>query len=93
MKRFLRIVIIVSVFDILAFLPVVPISIAPVVLNPTYSFRMVSSLDIFSYALMPPDGVHYQWYWYTFVVLLVLIVTGCLVSVLLLRKIGDSPKN
>ena len=92
MKRFLRIVIIVFVFVVLASLPVVPISIAPVVLNPIYSFRRVTFLRILWFLCARPEGVSYQWYWYTFAVILVLLAIGCLVSVLVFRKIGGSSK-
>jgi len=92
-KRFLCIVITVFVFVVLACLPVVPISIAPVVPNPTYSFRMVTFLKILRFSLASPEGVSYQWYWYTFAVILVLLVIGCLVSVLVFRKIEGSSNN
>lgn len=92
-KRFLRIVIVVLVFVVLACLPVVPISTAPVVLNPTYSFRTANLLKILWFLLARPDGVSYQWYWYTFAVILVLLAIGCLVSVLVCRKIGGSSNN
>jgi hypothetical protein len=92
-KRFLRIVVIVFVFVVLACLPAVPISIAPVVPNPTYSFRMVTLLEILRFSLTRPYGVSYQWYWYTFAVILVLLAIGCLVSVLVFRKIGGSSNN
>ena len=59
-KRFLGIVITVFVFVLLAYLPVVPISVAPVVLNTTYSLRMVTTLEILSFPLTGPDGVSYQ---------------------------------
>jgi hypothetical protein len=92
-KRFLRFVIVVLVFVVLAYLPVVPISTAPVVLNPTYNFRTASLREILWFLLARPDGISYQWYWYTFAVLLVLLAIGCLVSVLVFRIIGSSSNN
>jgi hypothetical protein len=89
-KGFLRIIIIVFVFVVLACLPVVPVTTAPVVLNPTYSFRLVTSLKILGFLLTRPDGVSYQWYWYTFAVILALLAVGCLVSVWVFRKLGGS---
>jgi hypothetical protein len=93
MKSFLRIVIIVFVFVVLARLPVVPISVAPVVPNPTYSFRMKTFQEILWFVLSRPEGVSYQWYWYTYAVILILLVIGCLVSVLVFKKIGGSSNN
>jgi hypothetical protein len=87
-KRFLRVAIVVFVFVVLACLPVVPISIAPVVPNPTYSLRMVNVLRILGFYLGGLIGVTYRWHWYTFAAVLVLLAIGCLVSVWVLRKIG-----
>ena len=85
MKRILRIVIIVCVFVLLAYLPVVPITKAPVLPDQTYSLRMVSTREILWFLLNRPDGISYQWHWYTFAVILVLLAVGCLVSVLVFR--------
>lgn len=93
MKKFLSMVIIFLVFVVLARLPVVPISVAPVVLNSTYSFRMKTIQEILWFVLNRPDGVSYQWYWYTYAVILVLLTIGCLVSVLVFKKIGGSSNN
>ena len=90
MKGFVRIIIIVFVFVVLACLPVVPVTTAPVVLNPTYSFRLVTSLEILEFLLTRPDGLSYQWYWYTYAVMLVLLAIGCLVSVWVFRRAGGS---
>jgi hypothetical protein len=90
-KRFLRTVIIVFAFVVLACLPVVPISTAPVVPNPTYFFRMVTFLRILWFLLARPEGVSYQWYWYTYAVILVLLAVGCLVSVVVFRKAASDP--
>jgi hypothetical protein len=87
MKSFLRIVIIVFVFVVLARLPVVPISKAPVVLNSTYSFRLTTLLDVLRFVLTRPEGISYQCYWYTYAVILSLLAIGCLVSVLVFKKI------
>jgi hypothetical protein len=91
-KRFLSIVIIVFVFVVLACLPVVPISVAPVVLNANYSLRTVSCLEILWFPLAGPEGVSYQYHWYTYAVILVLLAIGCLVSVLVFRKTGGTSK-
>lgn len=93
MKKFLRIVVIPIVFVVLSCLPVVPVTTAPVVLNPTYSFRLVTSLEILGFLLTRLDGVSYQWYWYTYAVILALLAVGCLVSWLVLRKLGGSSKD
>jgi hypothetical protein len=93
MKKFLSMVIIFLVFVILGRLPVVPISVAPVVLNATYSFRMKTLQEILWFVLNRPDGISYQWYWYTYAVILVLLAIGCLISVLVFRKIGASSNN
>jgi hypothetical protein len=93
MRRFLSIVITVFVFVVFAFVPVVPISIAPVVPNSTYSFRLVALFKILWFALARPDGVSYKVHWYTFAVILVLLAIGCLVTVLVFRKIGGSSNN
>ena len=90
-KSFLRVVIIVFVFIVLICLPVIPISTAPVVPHPVYSFTMVTFLEILSSPFRL--GIHYQWHWYTFAVILVLLVVGCLVGVLVFRKIGRSSKG
>jgi hypothetical protein len=87
-KRFLRVVIIVFVFVVLICLPVIPISTAPVVPNPIYSFRMVTFLEILCFPITV--GISYQWHWYTFAVILVLLAVGCLVGVFVFRKIGGS---
>lgn len=92
-KIFLGIVIAFFVFLILACLPVVPISIAPVVLNATYSSRMFPFLEILWFLITRPDGVSYQWHWYTFAVMLILLAIGCMVSILVFRKIGGSTNN
>jgi hypothetical protein len=90
-KRFLCVIIMVFVFVVLICLPVIPISTAPVVPNPIYSFRMVTFLEI----LLSPFklGIYYQWHWYTFAVILVLLVLGCLVGVLVFRKIGGPSRD
>jgi len=93
MKRFLRLVIVVFVFGVLACLPVVPISVAPVVINARYSSRMVSFLDVLEFYFAGWDGISYRWHWYTWAVILVLLAIGCLVSVLVFRKIGGSADN
>ena len=93
MKGLVRIIIIVFVFVVLACLPVVPVTTAPVVLNPTYSFRLVTSLEILEFLLTRPDGFSYQWYWYTYAVILVLLAIGCLVSVWMFRKAGGFSKS
>jgi hypothetical protein len=38
-------------------------------------------------------GIYYQWHWYTFAVILVLLVAGCLVGVLVFRKIGGPSRD
>jgi hypothetical protein len=91
-KRFLSVVITVFVFVVLAYLPVVPISVGPVVLNATYSLRTVSLFEILWFPLAGPEGVSCQYHWYTYAVILVLLAIGCLVSVLVFRKIGGSSK-
>ena len=91
MKRFLRIAVVVFVFVILACLPIIPISTAPVVPRPVYSTRMVMLLEIlFSPFVL---GISYRWHWYTSVVILVLLAIGCLVGVLVFRKTGGSSNN
>lgn len=89
-KRILWVVITVFVFLVLVYLPVVPISTAPVVENQVYSQRIVSSFEILSFTFDPPVGVSYQYHWDTFAVMLVLLAIGCLVSVLVFRRIGGS---
>ena len=91
MKRILRVVIIVFVFVVLICLPVIPISTAPVVPNPIYSFRMVTFLEILWSPLTV--GISYQWHWYTFAVILVLLAVGRLVCLLVFRKIGGSSSD
>lgn len=91
--RYLHIATTVLVFIILAWLPVVPVSIAPVVPNPTYSLRIKPFLQILWFAITRPDGVSYHWNWWTFVVIFVLLAVGCLASVLMFRKFGDVAKN
>jgi len=93
MKGSLRIIIIVFVFVVLAYLPVVPVTKAPVVLNPTYSFRLVTCLEILEFLLTRPDGVSYQWYCHTYAVILALLAIGCLISVWVFRKVGGSSKS
>ena len=93
MKILLRIVIIVFVFVVLACLPVVPVSTAPVVLDATYSFRLVTVIQILRFLLNRWEGISYQWYWYTYAVILVLLAIGCLVSVLVFRKTRGSSNN
>ena len=88
MKRFLRVVIIVFVFVVLICLPVIPISAAPVVPNPIYSFRMVAFLQLLLVPLTV--GVSYQLHWYTFAVMLILLAVGYLVGSFVFRKIGGS---
>ena len=80
MKIFLQTFNIFFVFLVLD-LPVVPVSIAPVILNTTYSLRMVSSLKIIRFLFTRPEGISYQFHWYTFDVILVLLAIGCPVSV------------
>jgi hypothetical protein len=92
-KRFLSTVITVFVFVVLAYLPVIPVSIAPVVLNATYSTRMVNFRQILWFSINRPDGVSYQWHWYTYAVILVLLAIGCLASAWAIRKIGGSSNN
>ena len=93
MKRNLSIVITVFVFVVLAYLPVVPVSMARVVQNQTYSLRLVSFHKIISFSLNPWIGVSYRYPWYTFAVILALLAIGCLVSILVFRKIGGSSKS
>jgi hypothetical protein len=91
MKRLLCVVIIVFVFIVLICLPLIPISTAPVVPYPTYSFRIVALLEI----LLAPFrlGIYYQWHWYTFAVILVLLLVGWLAGAFLFRKIRGSSKD
>ena len=91
MKRFLRVVIIVFVFVVLICLPVIPISTAPVVPNRIYSLRMVPFLQILLIPLTV--GITYQWHWYTFVVILVLLAIGRLVWLFVFRKIGGPSQD
>ena len=91
MRRFLRIVIISSVFVALICLPVIPVSTAPVVPNPIYSLRMVTLLRILISPLVV--GISYQWHWYTFAAILVLLVVGCLVGAFVFRRVGTSYRN
>ena len=91
MKRFLRVVVIVFVFVVLICLPVIPISTAPVVPRPIYSFRMI---PFFELLLIPITlGTYYQWHWYTFAVILILLAVGYLVGSFLFRKIGGLSRN
>lgn len=85
LKIFLQTFNIFFVFLVLD-LPVVPVSIAPVILNTTYSLRMVSSLKIIRFLITHPEGVSYQYHWYAFAVIYVLLAIGCLVSVWAIRK-------
>ena len=88
----LRVVIIFFVFVVLiCCLPVVPISTAPVVPNPIYSLRMVTLLKILISPLVV--GISYQWHWYTFAAILVLLVVGYLVGAFVFRRIGTSFRN
>jgi hypothetical protein len=85
MKTFLRTVIIVFVFVVLAYLPVVPISTAPVLPNATYSQKIVSLQRIIWFENAQLDGISYQYHWDTYAVILVLLVVGCLVGALVFR--------
>ena len=91
MRRFLRVVIISFVFVALICLPVIPVSTAPVVPNPIYSLRMVTLLRILISPLVV--GISYQWHWYTFAAILVLLVVGCLVGAFVFRRVGTSYRN
>lgn len=93
MKTFLRIVVIGLVFVVLVYLPVVPISTAPVLPNASYSQRMVSLQRIIWFENAQLDGISYLYHWYTYAVILVLLAVGCLVGVLVFRITRGSSKN
>jgi len=76
MMLILQVVIAVVVLLAVVYLPVVPVSIAPVVLDATYSLRMVPLHQIAWFVINRPEGVSYQWHWYSFAVILALLVVA-----------------
>jgi hypothetical protein len=79
MKLFMQIIIAIAVLLAVVLLPVVPVSSAPVVLDATYTSRMVPLRQIAWFVINRPEGLSYQWHWYTFVVIAVLLAVGALV--------------
>ena len=85
MKRILPYFITVFVFYGLAYFPVVPIQKAPVLPDQVYTLGWVDFREIISFAINQWDGISYKYPWYTYAVLLGLLVVGCLVSWLAFR--------
>lgn len=82
MKKFGRFIIRMIVFAVIACLPVIPISTAPVVPRPVYTFKLIALINMLAH----PIGIWYKWEWYTFAVILALLTAGCLVVVFALKR-------
>jgi hypothetical protein len=88
MKKPLRLVVFVVAIIALLILPVVPISRAPVIPNPTYSLDFISLGQLLVRFFSPLVGISYRWEWGTPLVLLALLAVGIGLGVWAFRRDG-----
>ncbi|MBN1220127.1 MAG: hypothetical protein JXM69_14460 [Anaerolineae bacterium] len=82
LKKFWRFIIVIIVSAVLVWLSVIPISTAPVVPRPVYTFKLIALIDILAH----PVGIWYKWEWYTVAVILALLTAGGLAVVFALKR-------
>jgi len=84
MRKLWRFIILLFVYSILAFLPLIPVTAAPTIPDPTYRFTLCSLLGTYGTC-----GIHYRYHWYSYVAVLALLS----VAIFLARKILVPPKR
>lgn len=86
MRGLWRIVLLVVLYLVLFFLPLIPMQSAPVIPNPVYRPAGQSLFQIVSWFVAPLVGVTYRWEWYSFLVLFIVLAVAVVAGVLLLGK-------